>query len=166
MRVNELFSNKIFPNFPFKKDGWQAIAFDRARYDFLRCPKKLIESISDNFGPCITYLHGFGAGFNQKNEFSISIEFSVNSYSEFMKDKKCYSPEYYIVEGEERFMIWSDPDMFLFGCRKDDMKLISKSLLGGINSSLEKLMKEDFYLDDSVGSEDMCKYIDLLVVGT
>lgn len=156
--MNGLFAGQIFPEFPFKKHNWLAVAFERNMYDGARMPEWFFREASLVFNPsrelkllvmgdCFT-LEG-------RNELAL-VDFTWDEYAKFMRSKDGFSLEYKIASDLGDFACWADAELTVVGGEQDRMDILLNHF-GGRESMLGCIEKE-FFLDKPVGNEDMRVY--------
>lgn len=156
--ADHLFSDEIFPGFPFKSQSWLAVAFERNRYDNTRMPEWFFREASMVFNPSGSsklFIKGDCFALEGRDEIA-SVGFDWDSYSGFMRSPEGFSLEYKMANGAADFACWADPELTVIGGESDRMDVLLDKC-GGRESMLGHIERE-FFLDESTGNEDMRSY--------
>ncbi|HYG05103.1 MAG TPA: hypothetical protein VD865_01680 [Stenotrophomonas sp.] len=156
--VDPLFSDHIFPDFPFKNQNWLAVAFERNGYDNTRMPEWFFREASNVFNPSeSSKLLIKGDCFALEGRGKIAcVGFNWDCYSRFMRSAEGFSLEYKMANGTADFACWADPELTVIGGESSKMDEVLDRC-GGRESMLGHIERE-FFLDEPAGNEDMRRY--------
>lgn len=159
-----LFSQTIYPFFPFAKKGWIAVAFDRDNYDNTRLPEWFFVEAHKEFARpgAFMYVKGYGEDFESTGE-CLEIPFEWEAYRSFMLAPKNYSPEYKIHGVANDWAFWADPEISVWGGDAAAMERIF-SRIGG-KEQVFALMLSDFHLSDLTANQELQGYLRGLLSG-
>lgn len=138
-----LFSQKIYPDFPFVKKDWLAIAFDRDNYDNTRLPEWFFGEAKLEFSqhqePIL--LKGYGERYENIGD-GIELPFEWEAYRQFMCTSKNYSPDYMMKGPANDWAFWGDPETSVWGGEAAAMERIFDRRGG--KEAVFALMLEEF----------------------
>lgn len=156
--VDDLFSDRIFPGFPFKNQSWLAVAFERNMYDNTRMPEWFFREASIAFNPSeSSKLLIKGDCFVLEGQDEVArIRFNWDSYSRFMQSPEGFSLEYKMANDAADFGCWADAELTVVGGESSKMDALLDRC-GGRESMLRRIERE-FFLDEPAGNEDMRIY--------
>jgi hypothetical protein len=156
--LDSLFSNNIFPEFPFKNQGWIAVAFERNAHSNTRMPEWFFRSACKYYNPNGKNSLLIKGDFFLINglEEVVEIAFDWDSYKNLIFSPAGFSLEYKMIDKKRRCACWADPELTIFGGEPREMiKLLDE--YGGRDHMLKNIESE-FFLDRQSGNEDMRAY--------
>lgn len=157
----KVFSESIFPDFPFVNNGWRAIAFERDNYDCARMPKwffDLAVSVFSENGDGVVQIDMIDENISAV-QYRLCLKWEC--YHDFMLAN--YSPEYFLTDPGARWGCWIDNEMTVWGGQSSAMMRIFDSI-GGVEAVLQ-FMRNDFFLIDPPSNEKFDAYLVTLVRG-
>lgn len=156
--IDDLFSNRIFPGFPFKDRSWLAVAFERNMYDNTRMPEWFFLGASTIFNPSgrsKLLIKGDCFALEGRDEVA-HVDFIWDSYAGFMRSQEGFSLEYKMTNDAADFGCWADAELTIVGGEQGRMDALFNRC-GGREPMLERIERE-FFLDEPTGNEDMRSY--------
>lgn len=161
----DLFSARIFPNFPFQREDWLAVAFERDNYDNARLPEDFFEVVSEEFraaGESTLLIKGYGEMFDRLPGQILEIEFCWAKYRQAVLSPPYYSVEYKLVGVAGSCACWADPELTVWGGGRETMsKVITR--LGGERNLLDRMLKDFYLTPDGTDNEELRRYLRRLI---
>lgn len=155
-QLDQIFGSQIFPGFPFRREDWIAVAFERNRYDNTRLPQQFFESASQHFSsPRNRSLFVSGDLFD--NGKIARVDFKWQEYRSFMLSPDSFSLEYKIFSENLSCACWADEEITIFGGSPAQMNAVMDDY-GGRDSFLST-MEDEFFLKSREGNSDMRHYL-------
>lgn len=156
--ITDLFTDRIFPGFPFRNQHWLAVAFERNMYDAARMPEGFFREASRVFNPSRkSKLLMTGDCFVLEGRVDVAlVGFDWDGYSSFMRSKEGFSLEYKMASDSGDWGCWADQELTVVGGEQRKMDRLLEQC-GGRESMLKR-METEFFLDEPAGNEDMRAY--------
>ncbi len=127
---SEVFSNRPFPENPFKHDDWVGVIFNRDKYGAAGIPRETFESLAR----CVEST-GRGRGEFLFTPAVCNIEsgqndfpaFTFRSWGEYLAAMRRmrFCPEFYLTDQTLDWIVWVDPDASVIGGRS---KFLSEAI--------------------------------------
>lgn len=158
-----IFGRQIFPAFPFARNDWMAIAFERDNYDNTRLPEWFFVEARNEFarpGSQI-FIKGYGERFGRSEGDCVGIPFEWVTYKAFMQSSENYSPEYQMQGDSSNWGFWADPEISVWG---GDAAIMARIFdrKGGKAHVVDSMFK-DFHLSEMSANRDLQTYLRSLV---
>lgn len=165
-----LICSTIYPAFPFKKESWKALAFNRDTAGNVRIPVgtwrsflSVLETHTNDNSAFIASPTPILAGIvsDQKQPFVVPLTY--DGVVAHFTQMSVYLPEFVMVGGSEKWAIWGDSDMTLLGAEESMIRPLVDGL-GGDGNAIAA-MAHDFGLGPGPHDEGMWRYLERLVKG-
>lgn len=163
-----LFSDEIFPGFPFRPSRWTAMAFDRDSQGGIRIPEAvwtcLVNTLRNSTKERFAFVassHPLRGGVVAERQQPFVVALDPSSVIAHFNDRTSYLPEFFMAGGSETWAIWGDSDITVIGGDPEIMSLVTSSI--GSPEALVEFIARDFRLKQNAEDAEMWTYIRRLV---
>jgi hypothetical protein len=162
----ELFSTRIYPDFPFRPRGWRAVAFNRDLHGNARIPiadwKRLLDVLRTHSTDEVALLLTPYADLNGLDPPQpIVLPLAGDAVVSQFLDREVYFPEFFLSGESRSWAVRGDSDFSIVG-GEDELMSVFIDVMGGASSVLER-MKEEFGVGDCDEDREMRIYLESLL---